>query len=476
MKRTPARLAAIGAIALACLLVWGGTASAHPLGNFTINTAAGVTVRAHEVMVVYVLDMAEIPTFQTVEQFDRDGDGKLSPSEAEAYAAPQCLQFAQGLDVRAGAKRLALGTMSHRIGFRPGVAGLSTLRLECTLGGEGDVLGSGTLRISDTNFAGRRGWHEITIAGDGVESSADVPERSPSRSLTAYPKDLLSSPLDVRSATAKITGGSAPSASGGAPIAASRPGSAVSRIGVDRATRWFASLIGHRTVTSGFAAIAVLAALALGALHAFAPGHGKTAFAATLIAERGTMRDVLLLAGTVTATHSAGVVALGLLLAASGTAATDRLYPWLGVASGLLVAAVGIGLLRRAIKARRDRAVPFHSEDHQHPHPHALRARSLVALGLAGGMAPSPSALLVLLASITLGRVWLGAGLVLAYGLGMAMTLIGIGLVLSRASRAVERRASAGKLLRWSAALRPISALAVIGAGILLTARGVAGI
>jgi nickel/cobalt transporter (NicO) family protein len=385
--------AGVLALTAGCIVaIAGAPASAHPLGNFTINTAAAVSVRSGGVAVAYVLDMAEIPAFQTVQQIDRDGDGAASPAEADAYARPECAALSAELSLRWGSGRIGLHPVSHTITFPPGVGGLSTLRLECGFEGSA-ALSKGThVRVDDSNFAGRRGWHEITVVG----SAADVPAVSPSAMLTAYPKDLLRSPLDVRTAT--ITIGASPLA---ASDSAQRAAPTVPRAGIDRATEWFTSLIGHRTVTSGFAALAILAAVALGALHAFAPGHGKTAFAATLVAEKGTRRDVLVLAGTVTVTHTAGVVALGLLLAASGTAATDRLYPWLGVASGLLVAAVGAGLLRRWIRARR---ASGEHHDHAHPHTTVIRPRSLVALGLAGGLSPSPSALLVLLASISLGR------------------------------------------------------------------------
>src|SRR5205814_5073869 len=119
----------------------------------------------------------------------------------------------------------------------------------------------------------------------------------------------------------------------------------------------------------------------------------------------------------------------------------ERLYPWLGLASGALLAAIGAGLLRRAIRVRRHR-------HHHHDHPHEadtrpVGLRALIAMGFAGGLVPSPSALVVLLGAIALGRAWFGVVLVIAYGLGMAATLTGAGLVLLRARRALDRRAGA---------------------------------
>src|SRR2546430_12709083 len=135
------------------------------------------------------------------------------------------------------------------------------------------------------------------------------------------------------------------------------------------------------------------------------------------------------------ATHTAGVLALGLALSASSLVAPERLYPWLGVASGVLLAFIGAGLLRRALHARGHR-------HHHHHHAHELppvRTRALVAMGFAGGLVPSPSALVVLLGAMALGRAWFGVVLVIAYGLGMAATLTGAGILLLRARGALDR-------------------------------------
>ena len=71
--------------ALAILVVAPPLASAHPLGNFTVNTYAGLDVRRDRVDVDYVVDMAEIPTFQARPQIDRNGDDVISTSEAAVY-------------------------------------------------------------------------------------------------------------------------------------------------------------------------------------------------------------------------------------------------------------------------------------------------------------------------------------------------------------------------------------------------------
>src|SRR5205807_5099611 len=155
-------------------------------------------------------------------------------------------------------------------------------------------------------------------------------------------------------------------------------------------------------------------AIVLGAIHALAPGHGKTVMAAYLVGQRGSLRQTALIGLTVTATHTAGVLALGLALSASALVAPERVYPWLGLASGALLAVIGVGLLRRAVGARRHRHAHSHAHAHDDDNAPPVGWRALVAMGFAGGLVPSPSALVVLLGAIALGRAWFGIVLVIA--------------------------------------------------------------
>jgi len=178
---------------------------------------------------------------------------------------------------------------------------------------------------------------------------------------------------------------------------------------------------------------------------------------------------------TVTATHTAGVLALGLVLSASSLVAPERLYPWLGVASGGLLAVIGASLLRRAVRSR------FHLGHHHHHHhagdePPPVGMRALVAMGFAGGLVPSPSALVVLLGAIALGRVRFGVVLVVAYGLGMAATLTAAGVLLVRARRALDRRVAPERerLMRVTQALPVATSSVIVVVGVVLAARGAA--
>jgi ABC-type nickel/cobalt efflux system permease component RcnA len=252
---------------------------------------------------------------------------------------------------------------------------------------------------------------------------------------------------------------------------------------------------------------AILASLAvafgLGIVHALSPGHGKTIMAAYLVGGRGSSRQAVGLGLAVAVSHTLGVLALaGITLAASSVLPPERLYPILGVVSGALVVAIGASLLWSRLRVirgganadthghghprdqehahvhpheRGDGHAHPHQHEHDHPNVHpagdAISWRGLVALGLSGGLVPSASALILLLGSIAAGRVGYGLVLVVGFGLGMAVVLAGIGLLLVHARRLVERRPSAAGLGRVVVPVQLATASLVVVLGIVLTSQ-----
>ena len=466
----------VGLVVAAVVLLPASPASAHPLGNFTTNVYAGVVVRPDAVVVDYVVDLAEIPALQSEPDRSRVGAG---------WGSQQCAALADGVDVRVGGQRVALEGRARSLTMPPGQAGLSTLRLECRLRGPAVIDGRSPLSVDDGNFEGRIGWRELTLAGDRVTVTSDLPAVSVSSRLTAYPEDQLRSPLDVRVGSATVApGGAALAGDGesGSPAGDVLPGAVTS----------LTSLVESEHLTLWFGLLAMLLAAGLGALHALAPGHGKTVMAAYLVGQHGSPKQVIPLGLAVAATHTSGVVLLGALLWTSQLIAPERLFPYLSLASGAIVVALGLTLLVRGLRRwRRGQPLAHHhhhhdgdgGHDHGHGHHHhghdhdvrvGLPTRDLVALGFAGGLVPTPSALLVLLGSIALGRAWFGLVLVIGYGIGMAATLVGAGLVLVGARAAIERRLGSrggARLARLSLVLPMVTASVVLGAGLLLVAR-----
>jgi ABC-type nickel/cobalt efflux system permease component RcnA len=421
---------------LVAALVVPAAASAHPLGNFTINRFSRVEVSGPRLYVRYVLDLAEIPTFQA---------GRI---DADQYA--QRIARGARLTVDGHAARLVPG--AHALAHPHGAGGLRTTRFEVVL--RGPRLEAPTaVTYRDTNYADRIGWKEIVVG--------DTPSRS--RELRAYPQDLLSSPLDVTSVSTRL----APAAGPDVPPALSR-GSALQA--PDRvADSGFASLIGRDRL--GFWVVLASLGLALfwGAAHALSPGHGKTIVTAYLVGQRGTPRHAVLLGLIVTATHTVGVFGLGLVtLLLSQFVVPDRLYPWLNLVSGLLVVGIGASVFRSRWLHRRAHTHGHHH--HHHGHEQGVTGRSLLAVGISGGLLPCPSALVVLLAAISLHRLAFGLVLIVAFSVGLAATITGIGVVAVAAKNAFGRLSFEGRALRL---LPSLSAAAILAAGIGMTIHAI---
>jgi ABC-type nickel/cobalt efflux system permease component RcnA len=268
----------------------------------------------------------------------------------------------------------------------------------------------------------------------------------------------LQSPLDVTSTTATVapTHDPVPTVSRGKAL------EAPDRVADSGFTRLIAR--GHLGALVILASLA--AALFWGAAHALSPGHGKTIVTAYLIGKRGTARDAALLGGIVTLTHTIGVFALGLVtLALSQWIVPDRLYPWIDLTAGLLVVSIGLTVLRSRFRHAR-----HHHHDHHHHHEHELTRRGLLAVGVSGGLLPCPSALVVLLAAISLHRVAFGLILIVAFSTGLALSITGLGLVAVFAKRVFARRSFDGLLVR---ALPAVSAAVILVAGIAMTAHAI---
>jgi len=451
-------------------------------------------VRTDGIELRFVLDMAEIPTFQAKSQrIDTDDDGRTGEAELDAFGRSECQRLRDGVDLRRDDREVPLSVGTVALSFPPGQAGLSTLRLICVMAGPFDLTPGSRFSYRSTNFTERVGWREISASGDGVTLTGErLRPRTISAELTSYPEGLLQAPLDERelSFTAKPGGPRLTAERDGV----TRPSSPLPR-GVDRATTAFTSFIGRQQVSLSFGILAVGFSILLGAIHAFAPGHGKTVMAAYLVGQQGSIRQAGLIAGMVTLTHTVGVLVLGIAISASAIVAPERLYPWLGLASGLMLAVIGGGLIWRAMRLRRaghSHSGHGHDDDHQHEHEHThggmthshgpvgrgqpITWGSLIAMGFVGGFLPSPSAVVVLLGAIALRRTWFGVVLVVAYGVGMALTLTGAGLVLLKTRGALDRRyitAERRERLAWFSRMLPIgTGVVIVVVGLFLAVQG----
>jgi ABC-type nickel/cobalt efflux system permease component RcnA len=552
-----ASAAAVLTAAGALLLVPTAAASAHPLGNFTVNRYDGLVVAPGKLRVTHVEDLAEIPATQVKPDIK-----KLGMTE---WARQRCDKAAEGSKVTVDGHTVALTPGSSTARLRPGQAGLNTLRVECSSTAALPKGSTVTVGFHSAGLTTGPGWREITARADRMTLTAsDVPKKSVSHELTSYPKDLLSSPADITTASLHARPGG-PALTDDDQSASGSSAASVLPRGADRWTQALNNLVARHHLTVGFAALSLLIAIALGAMHALAPGHGKTLMAATAAARggRARLKDVLPLAASVTVTHTLGVIALGLLVTA-GSAATPSVIAWLGIASGVLVLFAGGNLLRRAwrnrprpqapshghgphghthphphphdhqhetveaperslvlVSAHAEAASP-HTEAHAHPHPHshdddhphdhehdhghahahahdgtvehthggfththdtAPTVRGTILLGFAGGLVPSPSAVVVLVGAAALGQAWFGLLLVVAYGVGLALTLTAAGFAVVKLgtgmNRVLDRRP------RWTTSPMAVlvrrtlplgSALVVVALGVGLVLKGAASV
>jgi len=476
-----------------CLLL-GATATAagaHPLGNFSINHLTQVRISRDRVDLRYILDQAEIPTFQ---------ERGVPPSEILARKREEVgRRLTATLDGRPLALRLTPG---GEITHPPGQGGLPLTRVELRL--TAPVAGAHQVVLQDGTYPDRVGWKAIIAQpGTGTAVRSSAPSGDPTNELRSYPTDKLQSPLNERMASFS-------SAPGQGSLIAPREagaGATTTNLGGDG----FAGVFSSAAAGKGVLVLFLLAAFAWGGIHALSPGHGKTMVAAYLVGTRGTARHAMVLGAITTVTHTIGVFALGgVTLVLAQYVLPEQLYPWLSLTSGLIVVTIGAVALRSRTRWRQAQrgppaAIPEPREHAHHPHEHALAPssanavpgdshghsdhhhshgpghhhhpapdritwRALVGMGASAGVIPCPSALVVLLGAIAQHQVALGLVLILSFSLGLAATLTALGLAVVWAHRATTRLSFTGPLVT---ALPALSTALIIGLGLLLTARAI---
>lgn len=213
----------------------------------------------------------------------------------------------------------------------------------------------------------------------------------------------------------------------------------------------------------------------LGGAHALTPGHGKTIVAAYLVGSRGRVLDAIYLGGVVTLTHTASVFILGLAtLYASTQFDPNVVSKWLTLASGILVAGIGLYLLVQ--RSRGDDphhhdgggGIHHHRHSHSHSHSHDAGKGSLLSLGISGGLVPCPEALIVLIFAVSIQRIAFGLALLTAFSIGLAAVLIAIGVAMVYAGPAMRKATGDAP---WLKHLPIASALVVTVLGMVMVAQ-----
>ncbi len=494
MSRRP-WLAALAVLLL--VLLCAPSASAHPLGNYTINHLSTVSISEAEVRVAYVLDEAEIPTVRN----QRLGNEELLSSKREEILA--------GLELTVDGRRVPLrASAPGELTFRAGQAGLETTRIELDL--RAKVSDARSVELRDRTFEGRVGLRSIVSEkGEGTAVRTSTPVGDPTQGLTRYPQDLLKSPLNRTEATFSVREGD------GTLVAPRAEGGELSSVR-DSSGGGFASVFENAAKGEGVLLFLLLAALGWGALHALSPGHGKAMVAAYIAGTRGTAKHAVALGLVVTVTHTLGVFALGIVaLTLQQFILPEDILPWLTLVSGLLVVVIGAAVLHSRLRWTRAKRAgeavgpapspdapththdhdadehshshgDSHSHDHSHGHEHShahghghhhmpdeITRRGVLGMGAAAGLIPCPSALVVLLAAVGQNEIGLGLLLIVAFSVGLAGTLTALGLGVVYARQLMPRFRFGGRI---ATALPAASAVVIVVVGLALTARAVPGV
>ena len=440
-----------------------GLAKAHPLGNFSINQYSHLEVEKSQVKLRAVLDMAEIPTFQQSQVIDTNKDGTLSEAELNVYVEKITPDYIANLSLTVDGQPIQLRPVAKNIALQTGSANLQTLKINWDLIGDVSNLDANAvhrLQFENKNNEERIGWNEIVVGRVGEINIFDSTAfgSSLTNELQAYPSDVLTEMLNERKAEFSFTSSLL---AADVKLLQNRDGHIAAPVEKDK----FAELIAVPEITPSIILFGLLVAFGFGAMHALSPGHGKAVVGAYLIGSRGTVKHAIFLGAIVTITHTLGVFALGLLtLFASNYILPEKLMPFLSFVSGLLVLFIGLTLFKDRLFSAlgwktdshhgHDHAHDGHSHshaphDHSHDHDHAhdglahthggsththlppenITWRNLLALGISGGLLPCPSALVLMLSAISLGRIGYGIILTIVFSFGLAATLTAVGLV-----------------------------------------------
>jgi nickel/cobalt exporter len=459
------------------------TAKAHLIDSANIDQYTRLEVGLKSIRVHYILNMGDFPAYLERRAIDTNVDAQLSPEELETYLNKKIPELLARLSLKVNDNPIELSLITKDLSFPaltiPDTEGqLITMQLVLNLAAQlPEASGPLAVEYSNNNFTEGSGWREIVVRPlDGLALSDSALEKDLSNELQSYPAAMKSTLLDVRSVRFRAAVGGAASRE---PVPTPVAGTASSTQSNDP----FAGLIAAPDLTPQLIFFSLLLSLVLGAGHALTPGHGKAIVGAYLVGNRGRAKDAVILGLTTTITHTSSVFVLGFVaMFVSSYILPERLFPWLELISGALVVVIGLRMFwQRLLDFARHGYVPQHSHDDHHDHEHGahththdaspMTLRGLLALGVSGGLLPCPSALVVMLGAIALHRIAFGMLLIVAFSLGLAGVLTGIGLLLVYAQRLFERFPSDGRLIRG---VSVVSAAVVTVAGLVITAGALA--
>ncbi|MDQ6929977.1 MAG: hypothetical protein M3126_04850 [Candidatus Eremiobacteraeota bacterium] len=477
-------------------------ASAHPLGNFTINHLAKVRAQAGTLRIHYVLDIAEIPTFQVMHE--RSPGGIWNARIMQSWAQSEVAVVQNGLRVTSDGSPLLLRSLGAHARTRPGAGGLPILYWVDDFTSDLGSAKTHAIAVADSVYADRRiGWKDVVVA----------PATEPTHELQVYPSALIGSPRTITSATFTVDAAGVATNVKTDSTATPQQQSTTSIVSQTALSEMF--LRADQGPLWIF--ITILAAFGFGALHAIEPGHGKALLAFTLVGARATNKQAAILAASLTFAHTIGVILLGVVLFFVTGFVPETIYPWITLVSGIAIAIIGGRALARYVRGVQ----PFaHAHAHEHPHAHAhdhphdhhhdaadghshavghdhdhalaadtelshthggmahshvvpgtqpLNFGSAIWAAMSGGIAPCPAAIILLIAAVNSHRIGYGLMLIVIFGLGLASVLTGLGLAVVKGAAWIASNAKYERLVRFgpmaSAVLISVIGSVLLGQG-----------
>jgi len=342
-------------LSICLLIIFPLTAFSHPFGYLRIDAVSQISISSDKITLKYLLRLPEASAFSQLKIMDKNQDFIYTDEEKKAYIDQATPKVMENFVIKLNDYPVTLKTIDSKVMVNTGTGELSTLKVNYLFEAhipEGLLRkGENKLYFNDDNFTSTPGWKEIMVKGEDLVTILSAPEK---------PKNIK----NALCTKADIVFSSMKGSTGGNNSEFSEP-----NIPETHGDRGLVGLITKEKLSLSVILVALGLAVILGALHAFAPGHGKTIVGAYLIGSRGTIKHAVLLGIIVTFTHTISVILLGVIcLFAFKYVMPEKLYPWIGFSSGILIAIIGIWLF---IVRQKEAFASSAGHDHDHSHDKA---------------------------------------------------------------------------------------------------------
>ncbi len=426
LTRSPAAFVALAA----CLMT--STVWSHDIPNQRVDRSIQVEIAPHQLRIDYEVSLTELTLIQDL----RSLMGSLPTEEnggwLERYAKVTGPLNAKGVLVSLDGRPATLAFRGYKIVVEEHPR--FTFQFELSLPGRGRIT------IRDTNFASSEGTSRLAVRSRGVFIETDGPLPSELDQVAIRPVWQLTDDEERRTKGAEFTfrppdaaeaGAAKPAITGSEARSSDTSGPSSTKTAAARKSATALPRLSRLLEANRQLPWMVLGALALalGAVHALEPGHGKTLVTAVALGPDVRFYQPALLGVATTIAHMGSVLVIAAILWWTGTSEVVPLHLLLTRAAGFAIAAAGFWRLGRHLGG-------CGAHDDSLPGSGQLSNLGLVGLGLAGGLVPCWDAVALIVLAAALGRLAAGVGLVLAFSAGMGLVLVTLGSLACKARSA----------------------------------------